>query len=644
MKALSLVLSLVVVGVVIPANAGVEPEPVEDPRPNVLIIVTDDQRAEDYLPVMPNVRARFVEGGVRYPHAFVTTPLCCPSRGSIFSGRYAHNHGVLVNNQLRELEAFDHGRTMQCGLQAAGYHTAMAGKFFNAWRLANAPPCFERWALMNAGYRDPRFNVDGVVGPQTGYSTDLLGGFAADHLDAFEADDEAPWFLYVAPNAPHSPFLPAPQHALDAVPPWQPDASAQESDRSDKPPVVQRVGQDPARAEPIRQAQLRTLMSVDDLVGNLFDRLDALGETDDTLAFFLSDNGLLWGDHGIVGTKRFPYLGSVQVPFLARWPGHLPSGGVDDRFVANIDIAPTVFDATGTPAPGDPGFDGVSLLWPGSRDRLSLEYFLAPDAPGVPAWASTVTDGYQYVQWYADDGTTVTFREYYDLLADPWELENLLGDADPANDPDVTAIAERLAVDRACAGSTCPRPEPMFADAFDQGLAGWPDRGGLSIAPDFGHLAPPAAIAVAAGTAAFGVHALQGSEPSVCLRAAIDLSAIGRATTLLRLRAPSGAGVAQVLATRTGDLRVRSEPARRTFDPGVAMPPGWHTVELCAATGPHGILRLAFDGRPAGAWEVDLGVEPFGEIQVFDERPSTFAAALDDVQVATDPGGPATVR
>jgi arylsulfatase A-like enzyme len=461
-KALRLVvLAALVASVFVPgATASAPPSaPMLGPPPappNILIIVTDDQRDDDFLAVMPHVRRLFKAQGTRFTNAYSTTPLCCPSRGSILSGRYAHNHGILTNNTFSEVLGFDHGTSMQCHLQAAGFNTAIAGKLFNIWPLGQAPPCFDRWAVSNQGYTDPEFNVNGVRRSVPGYSTGLIGGFAADDLDAFEADDDAPWFLYVAPYAPHFPYTPEPAYARAKVRHRQRNPAVTERNRTDKPPVVQGWGLSPVRGALLRRVQLRTLMSVDDIVGDLFARLRSLGEDERTLAIFMSDNGLLWAEHGIYGTKRYPYLPSVQIPVFMRWPGKVAEGGVDDRLAGNVDIAPTVFDAVGLEPPPDPEMDGVSLLDGGRRDRLLLEYFRSPDEPAVPAWAGTITEDYEYVEWYSDDGT-ITFREYYDLVADPWQLRNLLGDGGPANDPDVGPLHARLSADRVCAGSTCPR-------------------------------------------------------------------------------------------------------------------------------------------------------------------------------------------
>jgi arylsulfatase A-like enzyme len=129
--------------------------------PNILIIVTDDQRAGT-LGVMPQTRRWFQQQGTTYTNAFATTPLCCPSRSSILTGRYAHNHGVLKNFMGGRL---DHATTIERRLDQAGYTTGIAGKFLNSWKPEDDPPNFDRWAIFNPhidpGYFNSRFNVNG---------------------------------------------------------------------------------------------------------------------------------------------------------------------------------------------------------------------------------------------------------------------------------------------------------------------------------------------------------------------------------------------------------------------------------------------------------------------------------------------------
>lgn len=428
------------------------------PLPNVLFVVTDDQPVGTFE-VMPDVRRWFIDAGTVFTQAYATTPLCCPSRASILTGRYAHNHGILSNRGGETL-------SLESGLpgilQRVGYRTAVSGKLFNGWPLTLDPAAFDRWAVFNVGYRQSAWNVDGDVRAVYEYSTDFARDRALEFLHAFERQDDRPWFLLVAPFAPHGPFEPAEHHLTAEVPTWSPDPAVLERNRSDKPPYVRERSPKPWATRTIRARQLRTLMSVDDLVGKLMATLGSLGERRRTLAVYVSDNGYLWGQHGIVDGKRFPYLPSVRVPLAVRWPGHVAAGVSDDRLVANIDLAPTALRAAGFSATSVHVLDGRSLLDPGGRSRLLLEYWADP-ASTVPTWASVLTPDRQYVEYYGARGRTVAFREYYDLETDPLQLRNLLRDPDRGNDPSswrLRRLAATLAADRRCLGragaQACP--------------------------------------------------------------------------------------------------------------------------------------------------------------------------------------------
>lgn len=423
-------------------------------RPNILIILTDDQRDQGTLAVMPNTRRIFQEGGVTYRNAFDSTPLCCPARGSLWSGEYSHNHGVLTNGDPAAEAAFDQTTTLQYYLSRAGYMNALVGKYWNKWPRATPPPYFDRFTMMSGGYQDAWFNVDGVQERLPGYSTDVMGDASVSYLQSFEANDDQPWFLYIAPHAPHSDFTPSETYADAPVPRWKPNASVRERDLSDKPQTVRNNDKPLSVVAHVRAEQMRTLMSVDDMVDQVFDELDRLGEQD-TLAFFLTDNGFFWGEHGGLNEKRMPYTEGVAIPLLARWPGHVAPGTVESKMVAQIDIEPAVLQALQiTPTHV---IDGASLFGTGERRRLFLEYTKSADAPGVPSWASDLTPTYQYTEWYDDDGS-LYFREYYDLKNDPLELTNLYADGVPGNDPPIAKLSARLAADQACAGNTCPQP------------------------------------------------------------------------------------------------------------------------------------------------------------------------------------------
>jgi arylsulfatase A-like enzyme len=424
----------------------------EPPRsPNVLLVVTDDQRA-DTLDVMPRTRQWLGRGGTTFEQAYVTTPLCCPSRSSILSGRYAHNHGVQTNGDAARL---DQRTTLAARLQRKGYQTAISGKFLLSWDLETPPPHFDRWAVTNGtNYHGDLFSVDGQERRVTRYSTTFIGERALEYLDHFEQDDDRPWFLYVAPQAAHKPFRAEPRYAGAPVPPWRPGPGVAEGDRSDKPAWVQHWGFRDGRR--LRAEQLRTLLSADDMMASLHHRLVELGEERDTLVIFTSDNGYQWGEHGL-RSKSLPYTESVRVPFLMRWPGRVREGRANRRLVSLADIAPTVLSAAGVRVdPTEPPLDGRSLLASRGRPHLLVEYHQDPFFP-YPSWASLRGKGFAYTEWYGDDHETIVFREYYNLRRDPAENENLLGDGYPDNDPpNVAWLSAELARARRCAGWRCP--------------------------------------------------------------------------------------------------------------------------------------------------------------------------------------------
>jgi arylsulfatase A-like enzyme len=420
--------------------------------PNVLIIVTDDQRV-GMLGVMPHTVRFFQNGGKTFTQGFVTTPLCCPSRSSIFTGLYAHNHGVVSNHGGH---ALPHDLTLQRYLHAAGYRTGIVGKFLNGWRMGRNPPYFDRWVVKGAGsgYRNPEFNVNGTVKTIRGYSTDIVSSQAVKILRGFETRDSRPWFLYVAPKAPHLPSLPEAAYARAPVPDWVKNPAVLEADKEDKPPWVQRRAVSGQWMATKRIAQFRTLMSVDDLVARVSRSLKSLGEGRRTMAFFLSDNGFMWGEHGLT-RKGHPYSHSIRVPLLFRWPGHATRGSRDGRFAANIDLAPTILDAAGI-SPGV-AMDGKSLLRVWDRKRLFTEMPARTHGGAFPSWASIRTKRKQYVEYYDDyERTHVVFREYYRLGPDPWQLTNLLRDGNPKNNPDTSRLHRLLRFYRECSGAACP--------------------------------------------------------------------------------------------------------------------------------------------------------------------------------------------
>ena len=421
-------------------------------RPNILIIVTDDQRAIDLDRFQPETVRWLEDTGVTYPNAFASTPLCCPSRASILSGQYAHNNGVRSNGSDEEpgIEGFDHSTTMQAYLQQAGYRTGIVGKLFNAWPLREQPPFWNSYSIFNWGYRDKPWSINGRVARINTYSTRFVGYRASAFIRGSEANDRRPWMLYVSPSAPHRPWDPQRRYEDVSVGRWTGNPAVRESDLSDKPPWLRGGRCHLACGRNIRTQQARLMMSVDDLVLKMEKKLQNFSETN-TLVIYVSDNGYLWGEHGRVA-KSQPYTQSSKVPLMMRWPGHTESGATDERFALNIDIAPTVLEAAGIPLDETP-MDGRSLLADSARNRVHLEHWCT--VKGCDRWASTRTHDYQYIERYDAEGN-VLFREYYDNLADPWQLTNLLADGNPSNDPDIVALDAQLEPDKSCVGGLCP--------------------------------------------------------------------------------------------------------------------------------------------------------------------------------------------
>ncbi|MGH2554209.1 MAG: sulfatase-like hydrolase/transferase [Actinomycetota bacterium] len=426
---------------------GAGPENDAAPPPNVLVIVTDDQWAPDTMRVMPRTRRLFEDAGVDFSNAYATTPQCCPSRASILTGQYSHNHGVKEN---KDGDLLDQRTTIPAYLRQRGYLTAIAGKFLQGIPIRVDPRPFDRWVTTGWGYYGRQFNVNGRMRTVDRYTTDFLGAAAVRFLRSFERRDRRPWFIYVAPTAPHLPYTPERRYRHAGVPSMRSTPALSERDRSDKPDYVRRERLPLEIGGRIYRDQLRTLISVDEMVGRLFRVMRKLDEEQRTLAIYSSDNGHLHGEHGLFG-KRVPYLKSVHIPLLIRWPGRVDGGTVDDRLAANLDLSPTIMDALGY-RPDGYAPDGHSLLEADRRELLMLEQFKNGN---IPDWRSLITPTAQYTEYLDDRHRGVEFAEYYDLSSSRWQVDNMLPDGDPSALPEARALSKKLEEYARCAG-TCP--------------------------------------------------------------------------------------------------------------------------------------------------------------------------------------------
>jgi arylsulfatase A-like enzyme len=396
-------------------------------------VVTDDQRW-DTLSALPTVQRELVGKGVTFRNAFVVNALCCPSRASILTGRYSHSTGVWVNTGVRGgFGAFDDASTIATWLDAAGYETALVGKYLNGYAAPYVPPGWDRWVAFSGApeYYDYHLNVDGSVvsrGADEGdYSTDALASEAV----SFIQESEGPLFLYFAPFAPHfdrrSPFsvTAATRHAgaFAGLEPWRPP-SYDEADVSDKPAWLRALApfseERRAALDSYRRSQLDSLLAVDDAVAGILDALADTRRLRNTLFVFTSDNGLAWGEHRW-SSKLVPYEESIRVPLVVRYDALPAWPRADDRIALNVDLAPTLAAAAGTDAPGVEGRSLLPLLsaeTPHWRSDFLVEHLGASATATVPTYCAVRGERYAYVQYASGE------EELYDLALDPHQLEN----------------------------------------------------------------------------------------------------------------------------------------------------------------------------------------------------------------------------
>jgi len=415
--------------------------PIASPvRPNIVFFLTDDQRY-DQLEYMPIVQRELVSRGINFTNAYVTTPLCCPSRASILTGLYAHNHGVLANGGSHGgWRRFDPSSTIATWLQAAGMRTMLLGKYLNLYRNEGVPPGWDDWfAFWDNGvkYLNYTINNNGEIrhygDKDQSYSADVLAHRATTLLDAHK---NQPLFLYLAFDGPHAPAIPAPQDRgkFDTLPAPRPP-SYNEPDVSKKPSWVRRLPPlspaDQQGLDTFWRDQVATLQSIDRAIGAVVETLRSGGRLDNTWFVLMSDNGLSLGEHRYGEQKTCVYEECVRVPLvIVPPPGRAAEFGAprtDRRLVLNIDLAPTFAELAGI-APGR-AVDGVSLL-----SALG-----DPRAPwhaegGLELWSEEEdihfvglrADQWKYVRY--EDGE----QELYDLGQDPYELDNLAGRPDQA--------------------------------------------------------------------------------------------------------------------------------------------------------------------------------------------------------------------
>ncbi|MCI0486328.1 MAG: sulfatase [Blastocatellia bacterium] len=420
-------------------------------RPNIVFILIDDLRWDELgyaghpFIKTPNID-RIAREGALFRNAFITTPLCSPSRASFLTGQYAHTHGITDN--VDRSAASHNLATFPLLLHRSGYETAFIGK----WHMGNDDKPrsgFDRWVSFKGQgtYYDPDINEDGKSVKPEGYITDILNRYATEFI---RRRHDKPFLIYLAHKAIHPEvtqnndgsvnlahserFIPAERHKRIYVGrsvPRRPNAlrapsgkPALERSVVDRPPL----GADTATRDEVVLGRQRTLMAIEDGVGEILAALKETGQLDKTIIVFTSDNGYFYGEHGLSVERRLAYEEAIRMPLLVRYPQAIKAGTVRDEFALNIDLAPTLLSMAGIPVPDNmqgrslaPLLKGAKVKW---RDSFLIEYYSDRVFPHIVrmGYKAVRTGRWKYIHYLELEG----MDELYDLKADPYEMKNLI--------------------------------------------------------------------------------------------------------------------------------------------------------------------------------------------------------------------------
>ncbi len=414
------------------AAAPASEQPAATRPPSVLIILPDEWRAQA-LGCMGNVDVRtpcvdkLASEGLLCRTMFANTPVCCPARAVLMTGRYAHQNGMVANDlRLRDSET-----TIAEILAARGYRTGFIGK----WHLDGGPRMpgfvppgprrqgFQFWAANECEHNhfhpsyfrdDPRPIVDNRFESEV---------WADRALEFLKSTGDAPFFLVVAPGPPHDPYAAPPKYmkmydpdALSLRPNW--------------------VAGTPGGSRRDLAAYYAAITAVDEQVGRIVDALDAGGRRDDTIVVFTSDHGDMLGSHGSI-LKRKPWEESTRVPGIIRYPARIAAGRTSNALVSHVDLAPTLLALTDAPVPAAMSGSNLADVVLGRDDRgpdAVLFQILVPfDGDRTPLpWRGIRTKTHMYAR--TKDNAWVL----YDLERDPYELHNLI------DDPASAALRQKL--------------------------------------------------------------------------------------------------------------------------------------------------------------------------------------------------------
>ena len=481
-------------------------------KPNVIMFTTDDQTVRD-IAAMPRTQELIGNQGANFQRAYVSMPLCCPSRITVQTGQYAHNHGVMGNTPpAGGYDKFNDKNALPVWLQQAGYRTIHIGKMPNGFGTEThetyVPPGWgpfgtgvepasrgEFYAFIKpaSAYFDFSMNENGILkqyGPED-YQTDVYADLAIDRIkNHFLHHSADPLYMQVQFFAPHDPSDAAARHSgAFATAPLPIDKSFNEKQVKDKPGwirVIRRFGGGLiSKIQARYQRRLASLLAVDEAIDRIVNELSANGQLGNTYILFTSDNGFMQGQHRLHQGKFAPYEPSIRVPLLLRGPG-IPAGSLPRAVAWNGDITATIAKI----ADANPGLqqDGRSLL-PYARDpnlRSTRPILIetgppgATNEPGTPVSASSAAKARssKYVKNLDLDRTAQIARaivapkyraihtnryvlvkygngnrEMYDLRTDPLQLKSIYKDSRYFRVRKY--LLKKLAFLSRCQGGTC---------------------------------------------------------------------------------------------------------------------------------------------------------------------------------------------
>ena len=407
-------------------------------RPNILVILTDDQRFDSLgcsgntIIKTPNLD-RLASEGTYFKNAFVVTAMCCPSRATLLTGQYWWRHGVRTNyGDLLTMET-----TWPVLLQRAGYRTLFVGKWhLGEWRRERSDGlrrCFDEWISVEIarGGASKALNVNGI---ERRISGNLTEGLTDGAIDLIREHRDSPFAMLLAYAAPHPPHH-APRKLLTMYEdvefpmPKTYFEDAQKTPRSARTAkfnadTLRRFYTPPKKWQESIRGYARMVTAIDESVGRIMGTLDQLGLAEKTLVVFTSDHGVLQGEHGL-GGKNLMYEESIRVPLILRCAASIPVGHLEDAIIRNIDLAPTLLEFAGVKIPSEMQGRSVLKLLRGAGDWAEeLLYCSGRGAPGRP-------EGPPFVMGIRTRGEKLAVyaggeRELFDLRADPFEQHNLI--------------------------------------------------------------------------------------------------------------------------------------------------------------------------------------------------------------------------